>query len=350
MESSEAGLELEGLSPDELAARVEGTGRAGAVWRVLGQGGDAYHDDGLSATLRRLLRERTRPAELSVEARAVSHCGTRKLRLRLNGGERIETVLIPKGVRTTVCVSTQVGCARGCVFCLTATMGLRRGLSPGEIVGQVTRAIAEARGAGLPPVRNVVFMGMGEPLDNLDAVRQSLAVLCHPRALGLGPSHVTLSTVGTSPKAIGATRDLKVQLAWSLHAVDEALRRRLVPTARYSPRELRTAFIERLVAPETLFVEMTLIDGVNDRIDQADELAAFLEPFLPGVRVNLLPMNPGRADLASSPQDRLLAFRQRLRDRGFFCTARKPRGVEVAAACGQLAVEGPWLSGTRDGR
>ena len=214
-------------------------------------------------------------------------------------------------------------------------MGLERGLTPAEIVGQVTGAIREARQRGLPPVRNVVFMGMGEPLDNLEAVEKSIAVLCSPRALGCGPAHITLSTVGTTPEAILATRALPVQMAWSLHAVDDALRRKLIPTARHSTVELRRAFIER---GSSLFVEITLMEGVNDEPHHADELVEFLKPFPAPVRVNLLPMNAGREGLEPSSEPRAIAFRQRVREHGFFCAIRRPRGLDASAACGQLAV------------
>lgn len=328
-------LELEGIPPEELAELVGGPGRAGNVWRSLLAGKDPYQDAELSRPLRDRLGEHTRPARLGVERRDVAECGTTKLRLRLADGKRIETVLIPSARRTTVCVSTQAGCARGCIFCVTATMGLERGLTPAEIVGQVTTAVREARRRDLPPVRNLVYMGMGEPLDNLEAVERSLAVLCSPFALALGPAHITLSTVGTTPEAILATRDLPVRFAWSLHAVDDALRRRLVPTARHTTAELRQAFLER---GSSLFVEMTLMEDVNDQLGQADELARFLEPFTIPVRVNLLPMNAGRAGLVGSPQTRVVAFRERLRERGYFCAIRRPRGIDASAACGQLAV------------
>jgi len=328
-------VELEGLMPEELADIVGGTGRARSVWRSLVRGDNPFERADLSESVHARLREHTRRAHLVVERRDVAQCGTTKLRYGLADGKRIETVLIPSQRRTAVCVSSQAGCARGCIFCLTATMGLERGLSPAEIVGQVTGAIREARQRGLPPVRNVVFMGMGEPLDNLEAVEKSIAVLCSPRALGLGPAHITLSTVGTTPEAILATRDLPVQMAWSLHAVDDVLRRKLVPTTRHSTVELRRAFVER---GSSLFVEMTLMEGVNDEPHHADELAEFLKPFQAPVRVNLLPMNAGREGLQPSTEERAIAFRQRVRDRGFFCAIRRPRGPDVSAACGQLAV------------
>lgn len=326
--------ELEGLTPDELAEVVGGTGRARAVWNAIVRGDDPFDDAVLSDSLRASLADGTRRAVLAIERRDVASCGTTKLRFGLADGKRIETVLIPSERRTTVCVSTQAGCARGCIFCVTATMGLERGLTPGEIVGQVTRAVHEARQRGLPPVRNVVYMGMGEPLDNLAAVERSLAVLCSPRALGLGPAHITLSTVGTTPAAILATRDFPVLMAWSLHAVDDALRQKLVPTARHTTAELRRAFIER---GSGLFVEVTLMEGLNDELDHARAMAEFLGEFTEPVRVNLLPMNAGREGLAPSSHERAVEFRQHLRDRGYFCAIRRPRGVDASAACGQLA-------------
>jgi 23S rRNA (adenine2503-C2)-methyltransferase len=258
--------------------------------------------------------------------------------VRLGDGAAVETVIIPTRRRTTVCVSTQVGCARACVFCVTATMGLARNLDAAEIVGQVLLAGAEARAAALPPVRNVVLMGMGEPLDNLDAVRRAVTLLTHPRALDLAPSRVTLSTVGTSPRGITALTDVRARLAWSIHAVDDGLRRRLVPTTRHAMLELREAFLAVMRARrDGLFVEMALLDGVNDSEAQAAALADFLAPF-PEVRINLLPMNPGRSGAAPAPPERCARYQAVLRARGYFCMLRRPRGTEAAAACGQLAV------------
>ena len=323
------------MTPEELAGVVGGSGRARAVWSALVRGDDPFEDRELSESLRVSLRDHTRRAELVVERRDIASCGTTKLRLGLADGKRIETVVIPSERRTTVCVSTQAGCARGCIFCLTATMGLERGLTPAEIVGQVTAAIREARERDMPSVRNVVYMGMGEPLDNLEAVAKSLEVLCSPRALGLGPAHITISTVGTTPDAILATRELPVQMAWSLHAVDDSLRRQLIPTARHSTVELRQAFIAR---GSSLFVEATLMEGVNDEPEHAEAMAEFLKAFAEPVRVNLLPMNAGREGLEASSPARAARFRQRLRERGYFCAIRQPRGLDASAACGQLAL------------
>ena len=330
--------ELLSLPPRELTELVEGSGRARAVWRALVAGKDPFSGDTVSQPVRSKLLARTTPTPFDVERRDVSMCGTTKLRVAVGGERRIETVIIPKPTRSTVCVSTQAGCARGCVFCVTATMGLRGNLTAGEIVAQVVGASREAARVGLPPVRNVVYMGMGEPLDNYDAVARSIEVLCARDGFALAPAHVTLSTVGTSPEAIERTAELPVRLAWSLHAADDELRQRLVPTTRHTTLELRQAFERRFERTGgTLFVEVTLVDGVNDGVEHAEALATFLSPF-PGVRVNLLPMNAGRDGLAASEPSRAVAYRQRVRERGIFCAIRRSRGSDRSAACGQLTV------------
>jgi 23S rRNA (adenine2503-C2)-methyltransferase len=334
--------ELEGTSRSALTDLLEGSGRAAAVWRLLRDGADPFAEAGvaLSRSLRRRLGERTRGATLILERVDAAECGTRKLRFRLYDDRKIETVLIPGSARTTVCVSSQVGCSRGCIFCVTATMGLERGLTVGEITGQVVRAVGDARRASLPPVRNVVFMGMGEPLDNFEAVKEAIGILCDPRALAFAPRHVTLSTVGTTPEAILRIRELTapVKIAWSVHAVDDTLRRRLVPTMRHSMAALREAFLEITKGGRTLFAEVALVHGVNDALEEAEALATFLAPFSPGVRVNLLPINRGRVGLAPSTEAGTLAYRQCLREKGYFCVIRRARGLATSAACGQLAV------------
>ena len=335
-------VELEGTSRSALTNLLEGAGRAAAVLRLLRDGVDPFADAGValsSSTLRRLA-ETTRAATLTLERVDAAGCGTRKLRFGLSDERKIETVLIPGSNRTTVCVSSQAGCARGCIFCVTATMGLERGLTVGEIAGQVVRAVGDARRALLPPVKNVVFMGMGEPLDNFEAVKEAIAIICDPRALAFAPRHVTLSTVGTTPEAILRIRELTVpvKIAWSVHAVEDTLRRRLVPTMRHSMAALREAFLEITKGGRTLFVEVALMDEVNDGLEHAEALAAFFAPFSAAVRVNLLPMNPGRAGLRPSTEARTVAYRQRLRAKGYFCAIRPARGIAASAACGQLAV------------
>ena len=334
--------ELEGTSRSALTDLLEGSGRAASVWRLLRDGVDPFAEAGgeLSSSLLGRLAKRTRAATLILERVEAAECGTRKLRFGLSDDRKIETVLIPGSERTTVCVSSQAGCARGCIFCVTATMGLERGLTVGEITGQVVRAVGDARRASLPPVKNVVFMGMGEPLDNFEAVKEAIGILCDPRALAFAPRHVTLSTVGTTPEAILRIRELTapVKIAWSVHAVEDTLRRRLVPTMRHPMAALREAFLEITKGGRTLFLEVALMRGVNDGLEHAEALATFLAPFSAAVRVNLLPMNRGRVGLAPSTEARTLAYRQCLREKGHFCVIRRARGIAASAACGQLAV------------
>jgi len=329
------------LRPADLAEHLGGTGRAAEPWRLLKAGVDPFRAGGLSAQAFARFTSICDDAPLTVAKRVVASCGTRKLGMALSDGSAIETVLIPGITRTTVCVSSQVGCARGCSFCVTATLGLVRSLFASEMTGQVKLALDEARTFALPPVRNVVFMGMGEPLDNLDEVNRALGVLTDPMAFEIAPGHVTVSTVGTSPKAILAASRFPSRLAWSIHAVDDGLRRKLVPTSRHSVLELRAAFLEALGQKcARLFVEMTLMRDVNDSVSDARALAEFLSPFRPKARVNVIPMNPGRTGHEPSPLERAMRFGQVLRDQGYFCAIRRARGAAEFAACGQLGIDG----------
>lgn len=339
-------VELLALRPAELATRLGGLGRAKEVWQVLKKGLDPFSAGPLGDPAARRLADRCKRTGLEVVQSNQSSCGTTKFLLALPDGVSIETVLIPSETRTTVCASSQVGCGRGCVFCATATMGLRRSLSTAEIVGQIQLALAGVVRAAMPPLRNVVFMGMGEPLDNWVPVRQAVAILTDPLAYGFAPKHVTISTVGTSPMAVRKMAEVPAQIAWSIHAAEDGLRLRLVPTSQYPMADLRQAFLEVVRAKrQPVFVEMTLIKDQNDGDAEARALAEFLQPFQPDVRVNLLPMNPGRTGLVASDPERAVRFRQLLRSRGYFCAIRHPRGAEQNAACGQLATLDPPASG-----
>ena len=344
------------LAPDPLAELLGGPGRSQAVFRALRAGRDPLAPGVLADGARARLAERTSLERLARRADSRAQDGTHKLLLGLGDGRAVEMVLIPEPRRTTVCVSTQVGCARGCTFCLTATMGLVRSLKVEEIVAQVFEALGVAAASDLAPVRNLVFMGMGEPLDNLEAVRGALAVLCDNRGFGFGPRHVTVSTVGPSPQAVRSAAGLPAQLAWSLHAADDQLRRRLVPTQRHPVAALRDAFAE-VVFGRALFVEITLIDGENDGPEHAEAAARLFEGFPAEVRFNLLPMNsrdPSGAgsrttagprpaerddtpDRAPSPPLRVSTFREVLAAAGYFASVRAARGEDQHSACGQLA-------------
>jgi 23S rRNA (adenine2503-C2)-methyltransferase len=249
--------------------------------------------------------------------------------------------------RTTVCVSSQAGCAMGCGFCATGQAGFQRHLSPGEIVEQVIRAARRAgeRAGDRPPrrraVTNVVLMGMGEPMANYDRVWTALRRL--HRDLGIGARHLTVSTVGLVPGIRRmADEPEPVNLAVSLHAADDELRDRLVPINRRHPLDELMAACAHYVGStrRRLSFEWALIDGVNDRDVDAERLARRATPLR--AHVNLIPLNPTPGwPTQGSPPGRVTDFARRLHELGVNATVRRNRGVEIAAACGQLAVRAP---------
>jgi 23S rRNA (adenine2503-C2)-methyltransferase len=268
------------------------------------------------------------------ETRQLSADGTEKILWRLPDGDAIESVLIPEGSRRTLCISSQAGCPLKCAFCATGTMGLHRNLEPWEIAGQVRELLL-----GESPAKptNVVFMGMGEPLLNWPAVDTALTILNHPSALGIGARHITVSTVGILP-ALGALarRPEQFRLAVSLHAPSSALRLTLMPIEkRYRlPQVLEAikAFKRRVT------FEYVLIEGINDRDEDLVALARIAREA--GALVNLLPLHPGGgAALVPAPPRRLAGFAAALRRRGVEAVARRSRGLDIAAACGQLRIE-----------
>src|SRR5690348_11038822 len=302
------------------------------LWqRPVGSWADATE---LPAALRRALAEALPLRRLSLSARQVSQDGTEKYLWDLGDGEAVESVLIPEGKRRTLCISSQVGCALGCVFCATGTMGWSRNLSPAEIAGQVREI--KLKNPALSPT-NVVFMGMGEPLLNWESVDVALTILNHPEGLGIGARHITLSTVGILPKlALFAKRPEQFRLAVSLHAPTPALRKELMPVEKkYSLPELLEALkgFERRVT-----IEYVLIAGKNDSLEAAEALAKVASPL--AALVNLLPLHPGGAPgLTPSPRTHMIAFERRLKDRGIEAVLRRSRGLDIAAACGQLRAE-----------
>jgi 23S rRNA (adenine2503-C2)-methyltransferase len=267
-------------------------------------------------------------------AHQVSQDGTEKFLWTLSDGEAIESVLIPEGKRRTLCISSQVGCALGCVFCATGLMGFRRNLSVSEIVNQVRELLLRA-----PAERptNVVFMGMGEPLLNWAAVDVALSILNHPDGFGIGARHITVSTVGIVPNlAELAKRPEQFRLAVSLHAPSPELRLELMPIEKKYGLSDVVAALQQFRRRVTF--EYVLIGGRNDAPEMADRLAALAAPL--GALVNLLPLHPGGApELTPSSHDRMLAFERRLRSRGVEAVLRRSRGVDISAACGQLRVE-----------
>jgi len=330
--------ELAGLLSDQPRYRVD------QVWE--GLYGQLIGPEEMT-TLPRALRDRLAagrelaPALGEVTCSVSDRGATRKWLWELADGARIETVLMEYDRRATVCVSSQVGCAMGCGFCATGQAGFGRNLSVGEIVEQVVRAGA-AR-AGRPA--NVVFMGMGEPLANYPRVWSAVERLHDD--LGISARHITVSTVGIVPGIRRlAGEALPVNLAVSLHAANDGLRDRLVPiNRRYPLRDLLAACdAYRRAKGRRLSFEWALMAGVNDRAEDAAELADIAVPM--GAHVNLIPLNPtpGWADTGSAPRV-VRSFRDRLVSLGVNATVRRNRGTEIDAACGQLAAGAGRLAG-----
>lgn len=260
--------------------------------------------------------------------------GTIRYAIRYDDGALVEAVAIPHPGRTTICLSTQVGCARGCVFCETGRLGLARNLEAHEITGQFAAVARHLRALGRPAPTNVVFMGMGEPLDNLEAVLLAADVLSDDAGFRIAPRRITVSTVGVVPKIREFFSKGRYRLAVSLHVANDEERRALLPAARlWDLASLRAAIAE---SPEPVFLQWTMIEGKNDSERHLRELLAFCQGL--DVRVNLIPLNPGPEEaLRAPPMERVRAFQKALRDAGVRALVRMPHGQEVGGACGQLA-------------
>ena len=305
---------------------------------------------------------------LSVEQGYPSSDGTKKLLVRMVSEHHdpgapkkaqalrdVETVLIPQlrdeiddeetassTVPVTQCISSQVGCAMGCVFCASGVAGLKRHLNAGEIVAQVL--IGKRYLEDTEALRNIVFMGMGEPLHNYDSVARTLVLLSHPDGLGLSRRRVTLSTSGLIPQIdrLGKDFDGQVQLAISLHAVDDERRSSIMPVNRKYPLKDLVACLKRYPLPKRrrITIEYTLIKGVNDNVREADELVRLMSGV--PIKVNIIPMNPiDESDLRAPDNASVQGFRERLFSKGVSAFIRKQRGDDISAACGQLALLGP---------
>lgn len=287
------------------------------------------------------LRERL-AAELSLgrlerASRFESRDGTRRYLLKLGDGKTVEAVFMPEQARDTLCISTQVGCAVDCKFCLTALMGLERNLTAGEIVGQVLH-LAEDNNLWAHEKRiNVVMMGQGEPLLNLAAVLKATRLLCDPEGLGISPRRITVSTSGIIPRiAELGQAEPRPKLAISLNASTEEQRRELMPvTRKYHLRDLIEACRAYPLRPwERLTFEYVMLRGVNDSDADARRVVRLLAPLR--CKVNLIALNPGPGIPFETPAPERVAAFQAIVKRSMPCFVRKPRGLDIYAACGQL--------------
>ena len=265
---------------------------------------------------------------------------TRKALLKLADGQEIETVIMGYEGRHTACISTQAGCAMGCVFCATGQMGFVRHLRPGEIVAQVHHARRVLAESG-QKLRNLVFMGMGEPLHNYDAVMTALDIITHTSGINLGPSKVSISTVGVVPGILRlADENRPYNLAVSLHAATDEERSAIVPanTKWPLPALMDACRYYNQKTGRRIFFAWTLIRGVNDTPEHAQRVAELLRGL--DAHVNLIPLNETAGYSGTESTDSAAdAFHAALQAAGYPCTIRQRRGIDVAAGCGQLRAE-----------
>jgi 23S rRNA (adenine2503-C2)-methyltransferase len=288
----------------------------------------------LPAAFRDLLDEHFTIPRLTLAMRQTSSDGTEKFLFRLDDGEFIETVSIPEGSRLTLCISSQAGCALQCAFCATGAMGFTRNLQMFEIAGQLREMRLLA-----PPKSptNIVFMGMGEPLMNWKAVDPALTVLNSASGLGVGARHITVSTVGVLPGIVAlGERPEQFRLAISIHAPNDELRQSLMPINTKYP--LASVIEAAKVFDRRVTFEYVMLGGINDGAEQVTQLADLARECR--AFVNLIPLHPGGAgDFTPSSPEQIHWFARRLRAAGIEVAVRKSRGMDIAAACGQLRVE-----------
>ena len=342
--------DLAGLELKELEAFVQSLGHKkfharqiyNGIWK---RGVTEFADmSNLSRDLRAALADQAFVSLPAVVHHDVSEDGTQKFVLRLADGKQIESVFIPDTPKQTFCVSTQVGCAMGCAFCLTGKMGLIRHLTAAEIAAQV-RLLARSTNLLDKPF-NIVLMGMGEPLQNYDATMKAMRMLNEKEGFDMHPKRVTLSTVGLVPMMDKlAQEELMPNLAVSLHAATEETRRAIVPpTKKYSLQDILDACKRFPVSKRRrIMFEYVMLAGVNDSDADARKLVKVLSGIK--AKVNLLPLNAAPGIPFERPSDaRINAFAKILADKGLMVSVRKSRGRDIRAACGQLIVEG---QGTR---
>jgi 23S rRNA (adenine2503-C2)-methyltransferase len=341
--SSDTIIDLKGLSPREIdrfcaetLGRKPGQGIRVAVWlyRRKVEEIDAMAD--LNKPFREELKAHTRISRLAIDQRSASGDGTEKLLYRLHDGNAVEGVLIPgPGGRLTLCVSSQVGCASGCGFCLTGSTGLVRNLSVSEIVNQV---FAAGNIVGDKTISNIVLMGTGEPLGNYDAVRSFIEIATERNGMGFSPRKVTLSTCGLAPMIDKLADDgVEVSLAVSLNATTDEMRDAMMPVNKTYPlaRLMQALRYYCDKTGRTVTIEYVLFKGVNDSDDDVKRLMELLRD-LPSM-INILLFNPFPGSSYERPDERrAFDFRDILVNNGYVAVVRNSRGRDILAACGQL--------------
>ncbi len=342
--------DLKNFSQDQLVSYVQTLGqspfRGRQIMGWLYRPGifDFSQMTDLAKSFRQLLREKCSLSMFSNPLIERASDGCVKFGFDLDDGKIVESVLIPEPDRNTLCISSQVGCAMKCAFCLTGTMGFSRNLTPAEIVNQVCGVRdfllnePEKELVGPVSITNVVFMGMGEPLNNLDNVLTSIEIMTDPRGLNLAERRITVSTCGIAPKLATLGRKSSVNLAISLHAVDDITRNELMPVNRTYPLNTLLEACRNFPMPKRkrIMFEYILLKGINDSDGDARELARILRKI--PCKINLLPYNECPHLPYKSPgEERILAFQDILRKAHYSVFIRNSRGSDISAACGQLA-------------
>lgn len=348
-------IELIGLSKDELQAAMTQIGekpfRTKQLWQWLYFHGETDFEkmSNLSKELRQKLADNFTVSRPKIVAEQIAADKTHKWLLEFADGQRIETVYIPEEDRGAVCVSTQVGCAVGCTFCHTGSQKITRNLTAGEIVSQfmVARDAYKEWPTPTDEIRylsNIVVMGMGEPLHNVENTFKALKILSDGDGISVSRRKVTLSTSGIAPH-IADVADLGCRLAISLHASNNELRSRIMPiNKKYPLEELMKAcqdFQKRASSCKYITFEYLLLNGLNDSLEAAHELAAMMKKYKIDAKFNLIPFNawPG-CDYEPSSRNRAFAFSKELEKFGFAAPIRVARGQDILAACGQLKSKG----------
>lgn len=365
-------IELLGMGEADLAALMASLGEKpfrarqlyDAIYRRRLTSFEAMTD--LSKRLREQLTERAVVTHTRTRSIFTSSDGTRRFLLELGDGREIEAVFMPEERRDTICISSQVGCPLACDFCMTGVLGLKRNMTAGEIVSQIVVVLNEVYGEGALPAKapeitsvgrdvsgrakmresrderfplNVVMMGMGEPLLNYDAAMQAVRLFADEKGLAIPARRVTLSTAGIVPRIDQlAKEEIRPQLAISLTAANDELRNRLFPINRKYPLAELMAACRRfsLAERERLTFEYVMLEGVNDSDRDARDLVRLLNSVR--AKVNLIPHNPApELPYRATPMWRIMAFQKILMDAGVLSFIRRPRGQDIAAACGQLA-------------